>query len=31
LFSLAHARTQLPQPMHLSMSMVMPHQWSVAR
>ena len=28
-FSSLQARTQLPQPMHFSMSMTMPHQWSV--
>ena len=30
-FSAVHARTQLPEPMHLSTSIVMPHQWLVVR
>ena len=29
-FSVLHARTQVPQPMHFSMSMAIPHQCRVA-
>jgi len=28
-FSVWQARTQLPQPMHLEMSINIPHQWSL--